>query len=55
MEKWIITIEFLRTKAVYDVYSKRNTPVAFPLTQAKDLKLKDERKDSSGLLYDFSA
>ncbi len=27
MEDWIITIEFLRTKAVYDAYAQKNIPV----------------------------
>jgi hypothetical protein len=27
MEKWVITIEFLRTKAVYDAYAQKNIAV----------------------------
>lgn len=27
MEDWIITLEFLRTKAVYDAYAQKNIPV----------------------------
>jgi hypothetical protein len=38
MEDWIITIEFLRTKAVYDAYAQKNIPVQFPLKSALDNK-----------------
>ena len=31
MEDWLITIEFLRTKAVYDAYASKNIPIQFPL------------------------
>lgn len=29
MEDWIITIEFLRTKAIYDNYAEKNIPFEF--------------------------
>lgn len=29
LEKWIITIEYLRTKAVYETYMEKNVPVQF--------------------------
>lgn len=38
MEDWIITIEFLRTKAVYDAYASKNIPVKFPLQSAQEKK-----------------
>lgn len=53
MEDWIITIEFLRTKAVYDAYAQKNIPVQFPLRTGKEKKSQDERKDFNNLLYDF--
>ncbi len=31
-DKWVITIEFLRTKAVYDAYAQKNIAVQFPLS-----------------------
>jgi hypothetical protein len=54
MDDWMITIEFLRTKAVYDAYAQKNIPVQFPLrTGAHITKRKEERKDFQTLLYDF--
>jgi len=40
MEDWIITIEFLRTKAVYDAYAQKNIPVQFPLRTGKEKKVR---------------
>lgn len=31
MEDWIITLDFLKTKAVYDAYAQKNIPIEFPL------------------------
>jgi hypothetical protein len=53
MEDWIITIEFLRTKAVYDAYAQKNIPVQFPLKSTQDNKKLEESKDWNSLLYDF--
>ena len=53
MEDWIITIEFLRTKAVYDAYASKNIPVQFPIKSNSDNKQKDETKDFNSLIYDF--
>jgi len=54
MEDYMITIEFLRTKAVYDQYAQKNMPVQFPLRSGAPItKRKEERKDFQSLLYDF--
>ena len=31
MEAWVITIEYLRTRAVYEAYAQKNIPVEFPI------------------------
>jgi hypothetical protein len=46
MENWIISIEFLRTKAVYDAYAKKNIPVAFPIVLNKNKKKQQETRDN---------
>ncbi len=53
MESWLISIEFLRTKAVYDQYTQKNIPIAFPLSLEQDTHKYEERKDYTGLLYEF--
>lgn len=55
MEKWIITIEFLRTKAVYDSYARKNVPVNFPIMAANEQNGFKETQDHSHLLYDFGS
>lgn len=54
MEDWIITIEFLRTKAVYDAYASKNIPVQFPIKSSQDKKQIEEPKNLNSLIYDFS-
>ena len=55
LEKWIITIEYLRTRAVFDAYTQKHVAVSFG---SHNDALKDgHQKSSSGkdsLLFDFS-
>ena len=53
MEDWMITIEFLRTKAVYDAYASKNLPIQFPLRSGPTKQKQEHRKDRNMLLYDF--
>lgn len=54
LEKWIITIEYLRTRSVYEAYTKKNVPVTFPLSINTDVRKRDDRKDYSEIVFDFS-
>ena len=53
MEQWIISIEFLRVKAVYDAYALKNIPVSFPIKLGNKERKKAESNDTSELLFDF--
>ena len=56
-DKWMIAIEFLKTKAVYDAYSAKNSNVNFTLKahdQEEEQNHEEEhRVDMASLLYDF--
>ena len=55
-DKWMIAIDYLKTRAIFDAYAKKNTLVNFISArneeENKDAYQKDER-DHSDLLYDF--
>lgn len=53
MEKWIIIIEFLRTKAVYDNYTQRNIPVLFPIVVGPKRNRIQAQVDHSEELHEF--
>ena len=55
-DDWIINLEFMRTKAVYDNYASRNIPVQFPIKISTQTSSGDhESKDLSSLLFDFGS
>lgn len=53
-DRWMIAIDYLKTRAIYDAYAKKNTLVNFLSNNNEDEK-KDEHEDRdlSNLLYDF--
>ena len=54
-DKWMIAIEFLKTKAIYDKYSKNNSNVNFALHTRveEETKQEEDRIDKNSLIYDF--
>lgn len=40
MELWVITIDFLRLKANYDIYAQKNIPVSFPMKIGQSYRVK---------------
>ena len=57
-DKWMIAIEFLKTKAVYDAYSLKNSNVNFTINQKVEGETNEEeehRMDMASLLYDFGS
>ena len=55
-DKWIIAIEYLKTKAIYDTYAGKNRNVGFNTLQADDTDGMDkdnDRYDKESLLADF--
>ena len=58
-DKWMIAIEFLKTKAVYDAYSRKNSNVNFRKLNEEEKKEttheEDHRTDMASLLYDFGS
>ena len=54
-DKWVIALDFLRTKAIYDQYAQKNIPVQFPLRSKEEKRKNDEGEqvDKSTLLTDF--
>lgn len=56
-DKWVISIEFLRTRAVYEEYASKNIPVQFPLRSAEEEAKGDESDGNNkhNLLYDFAS
>lgn len=58
-DKWMIAIDFLKTKAVYDAYSRKNRDVQFENNiQEKKEEVNHEeidRVDMASLLYDFGS
>ena len=57
-DKWIAAIDYLKTRAIYESYSKNNRLVSFMSTsneknQDKDKDDDNNEMDKSDLLYDF--
>lgn len=56
-DKWIAAIDYLKTRAIYETYSKSNRLVSFMSTDAVKQKGKpgedDVEMDKADLLYDF--
>ena len=53
-DKWIAAIDYLKTRAIYEAYSKNNKLVSFMGQDvAEDHKEDEAEVDYSGLLYDF--
>jgi len=54
-DKWMIAIDYLKTRAIYDAYAKKNTLVNFINSSKSEEKKRDEDadRDLSDLLYDF--
>ena len=56
-DKWMIAIEFLKTKAVYDAYAAKNSNVNFATTnlekEEEQNHEEEHRMDMASLLYDF--
>ena len=54
-DRWIIAIDYLKTRAIYDAYAKKNALVNFINSGNEEEKKTEEHveKDLSGLLYDF--
>ena len=53
-DNWVITIEYLKTKAIYDAYAAKNRNVGFNML-IEDAKLDqdNDRIDKEALLIDF--
>ena len=55
-DKWMIAIDYLKTRAIYDAYAKKNTLANF-FAQSNEEENKSgddhEERDLSNLLYDF--
>lgn len=52
----MIAIDYLKTRAIYDAYAKKNTLVNFINSSSKNEEKKqdeDNERDLSDLLYDF--
>lgn len=55
-DKWMIAIDYLKTRAIYDAYAKKNTLSNFFAQSNDEEKKTDEHhddRDLSNLLYDF--
>lgn len=53
MDDWLITLDFLKTKATVDAYREKNIPFEFSTQQGQVLKKREQRKDHSSFLFDF--
>ena len=58
-DRWMIAIDFLKTKAVYDAYSRKNRDVQFGINAQEKKEETNheevERVDMASLLYDFGS
>lgn len=55
-DKWIIAIDYLKTRAIYEAYAKKNTLANFIAQRNEEEKMDGEdheERDLSNLLYDF--
>ena len=54
-DQWMVAIDYLKTRAIYDAYAKKNTLVSFINHEAEEEQDKEEHneRDLSNLLYDF--
>ena len=53
-DRWLAAIEYLKTKAIFDAYAKKNTLVNFMGDQHQEQKEQEnEEMDMNDLLYDF--
>lgn len=55
-DKWMIAIDYLKTRAIYDAYAKKNTLANFfAQSNEEENKAREdhEERDLSNLLYDF--
>lgn len=55
IEKWMITIDYLHTKAIYDQYAQQSQSITFLSLKPKNERQKPEatERDKQSLLYDF--
>lgn len=54
-DKWVISIDYLRTRAVYEEYTQKNILVQFPLKSAVEENVEEvELNNMNDLLFDFA-
>ena len=54
-DKWMIAIDYLKTRAIYDAYASKNTLVNFmnPAVEEDTRDREGEERDHGDLLYEF--
>ncbi len=53
-DKWVISLDFLRTRAIYEDYAQKNIPVKFPLKSEEEKVQEYDSNNINDLLFDFA-